>query len=83
MLVTAAFEAAGTALCANLDAPGSLAVEVLDEAGTVMATSHPLQGDQLRGVFEWKTGSWPGLAGRSVSLRLRARSAQLYSYWVE
>ena len=83
MLITAAFAAAGTTLCANLHAPGSLVVEVVDEAGTVLALSHPLEGDQLRGAFEWKTGSWAGLEGRSVSLRFRARHAQLYSYWVE
>ncbi len=83
VLVTSAFEAAGTTLCANLNAPGSLAVEVLDEAGTVLALSHPLEGDQLRGAFEWKNGSWAGIEGRSVSLRFRARRAQLYSYWVE
>ncbi len=48
-----------------------------------MATSHPLKGDQLHGVFDWKNGSWASLEGRSVSLRFRARQAQLYSYWVE
>jgi hypothetical protein len=58
-------------------------VEVLDEAQTVLALSHPLEGDQLRGAFEWKSGSWAGLEGRSVSLRFRARRAQLYSYWFE
>ena len=83
VLVTSAFAAAGTALCANFDARGSLAVEAVDDAGTVLATSHPLEGDQLRGAFEWKTGSWAGLQDRSVSLRFRARQAQLYSYWVE
>ena len=83
MLITSAFEAAGTTLCANFDAPGSLAVEVLDEEEAVLALSHPLKGDQMHGAFDWKAGSWASLVGRSVSLRFRACHAQLYSYWVE
>ena len=83
MLRTSAFEAAGTTLCANFDAPGSLAVEVLDEEEAVLALSHPLKGDQMHGAFDWKAGSWASLVGRSVSLRFRACHAQLYSYWVE
>ena len=84
VLVTQPFQAAGQRLSANIDAPqGEVRVEVIDESGTVLASSAPLKGDLVRGEFSWQDSAWERFEGRSVALRIRARHARFYSYWTE
>ena len=61
---------------------GELQVEVLGEAGTLLATSDTTTGDQLDGTVSWQGEGLAGLAGKTVSLRFRLRVGSLYSYWL-
>ena len=57
-------------------------MEVLGEAGTLLATSDTTTGDQLDGTVSWQGEGLAGLAGKTVSLRFRLRVGSLYSYWL-
>ena len=74
----------GCQLFVNVDAPqGELLVEVLDEAGGVLARSQPLSGNLLRKPVRWKEGDLTRLTERTVTFRFTLRNGQFYSYWIE
>ncbi len=68
----------------NADASGgTVRAELLDPGGerpSVLAESHPLQGDHLGAQVNWQRAI-NSLAGRPVKLRLRGTQAKMYSYW--
>jgi hypothetical protein len=81
-LVTHPFTWEGSALHVNVDAPhGELRAEVLDRAGSVLASSASLAGDLTDGTVRWATGNVAGLKRKAVSLRFTLRHARLYAYW--
>ena len=83
-LSTQPFELSGTKLVVNLDATeGSLTVEALDDAGSVVAASAELTGDLPQGEVAWTAGSLAELQGKHVRLRFTLRNGSLYSYWIE
>jgi hypothetical protein len=59
---------------------GEVRVEVLDEAGKVIATSQPVSGDHTKLKIEL-----PGLsdmAGKNVKFRFHQTKGSLYAFWV-
>ena len=83
-LLTKPFVLAGTALYVNVDVKaGELNVTVLDGDGQTVAVSEPVTGDEPRAEFRWKSGNLNSVKGKTVSLRLSLRNAQLYSFWSE
>jgi hypothetical protein len=82
-LRTRPFALSGTKLCVNLQAPaGALTVEVLDEAGQVVATSAECTGDQPQAEIAWQQGDLGAVQGQPVSLRFSLRNGSFYSYWI-
>ena len=82
-LLTKPFVLAGTTLHVNVDAKaGELDVTVLDGDGHTVAVSEPVTGDQVRAMLRWKSGDLVSVQGKTVSLRLSLRKAQLYSFWL-
>ena len=65
------FKWAGSKLIANVETKehGELRAEVLDQAGTVIATSEPVTGNPPRGEFRWSQVLPGSLLGQQVSLR--------------
>ena len=67
---------------------GSLAAEVLDEAGNILpgfaaAECIPLAlTDSTKAEIVWKGGALASLAGRAVRFRFKLHCATLYSFWV-
>jgi hypothetical protein len=62
---------------------GELRVELLDEAGRLLARSEPTKGDLLDGTVSWQGDEGlKGLAGKKVSLRFTLRGGSIYSYWL-
>lgn len=89
VLVTKPVRFSGGHLFVNADCTfGSLAVEVLDEAGKVVpgfgeADCRPLEHrDTTKVELTWKGGDLAGLAGRAVRFRFHLGAANLYSFWV-
>jgi hypothetical protein len=83
-VVTQPLRPPGSRLFVNVNAPqGVLHVDVLNEAGEVVARSMPLTGDLLSVPVAWKEGSIADFMSREVTLRFRLRNGRLYSYWVE
>ncbi len=81
---TRAFTADGNRLFVNVDARrGHLRVDALTPEGTILATSEPVTGDQLRAELRWPGGTSPILIGHPVALRFVLRDASLYSYWFD
>ena len=81
-LLTQPFAMPSGALYVNADAfSGEIRAEVLDEAGTVLAVSDPMQGDLLNGEVKWRNGGIAELKGQTVRLRFTLRGASFYSYW--
>lgn len=75
----------GGHLFVNINAlQGELGVEVLDEAGGVIAISEPLiSGNSTKQRIQWKnTASLSKLSGKPVRLRFHLSKGQLYSFWV-
>lgn len=83
-VTTKPFRWRGTELRINADIkePGELRVEALGEQDQVLATSHPLKGDQLHGAIRWSRGSVKTLTNQTVRLRFTLRQASLYAYWL-
>lgn len=79
----------GEHLFVNLDAPrGELRVEVLDEAGHVIApftAEHcvALRGDTTRELVRWREApSLAAVRGQKVRLRFTLSNGSLYSFWI-
>lgn len=88
-LTTRPVKFSGRHLFVNVLAPdGELRVEVLDEAGKVIAPfgqaeSIPTMGDTTRLKVRWKQGDdLSKLAGRAVSFRFHLKRGALYAFWV-
>ncbi len=68
-------------LFVNLD--GELQVELLDDAGKVVATSTATAGDSTKQRVAWENGvdlsAWQG---KPVRFRFRLASGSLYSFWL-
>ncbi|MCY2962944.1 MAG: hypothetical protein NT069_04700 [Planctomycetota bacterium] len=60
---------------------GELRAELLDAAGSSLATSKPLTGDRPRGEIEWEPGATEAHVGKPVSLRFTLQNGRIYSYW--
>jgi hypothetical protein len=72
---------AGT-LHLNTDArTGEVRVEMLNDRGVILAESARLTGDRLKAPVAFSPKSLP--VGECVRLRIIARNAKLYSYWVQ
>ncbi|MEZ0390194.1 MAG: glycosyl hydrolase family 32, partial [Verrucomicrobium sp.] len=62
---------------------GELRVDVLDEAGTVVAASKPATGDSTKQRLEWVDQTdLAALAGKAVRFRFHVTHGSLYSFWV-
>jgi hypothetical protein len=83
-VVTKPLVVRGSKLHVNVDAEeGELKVDVLDDAGKLIAASEAVVGDKPRAVVQWKSGALTALEGQQISLRFSLRKASLYSYWME
>lgn len=83
-VLTKRFVLPSTKLLVNIKATaGEAQIELLDENDKGVARSTRMTGDLLRTPVEWEAGDLATLKGKSVSLRIQLRNAQLYSYWVE
>lgn len=60
---------------------GTLTVEALDDAGTVVGKSAPLSGSGVDAPVEWERD--PGLGGGVFRLRFTVKDADLYSLKIE
>ena len=81
-LVTEPFKWEGRRLFINARAPsGTVHAEILDPEGNVRCSSLPLTGDVTSGEFEWRQADFD--YGDEVTLRLSARDASLFSYWLQ
>ena len=58
---------------------GEIVVEALDEAGSLVATSHPVREDAIRVPVRWASGSLTRLRGATIRLRLALRNARVYA----
>jgi hypothetical protein len=86
-LTTRTLTFSGAHLFVNADVNGELRVEVLDEAGQVIApfsrdACAPFRGDRTRAAVSWTAGSLAQLAGRRIKLRFWIEEGRLYSFWV-
>lgn len=82
-VLTKPFVFTGTALELNLatSAHGGVQVELLDEAGEVLARTPELIGDDIARIAPWEgRADIAAYAGRSVRLRFTLRDADLYSF---
>jgi len=71
-------------LYANIDAShGSLAVDVLDSEGSIVARSKEVRGDQPRYPVQWESGDLHAHMYRPVQLRFNLQNAAFYSYWFD
>jgi len=84
-ITTKPFKWAGSKLIVNVETKeqGELRAEVLDYAGTVIATSQPVTGNQPHGEFRWSQVLPESLQGQQVSLRFMMREARFYAWWLE
>ncbi len=66
-----------------VNSSGELQVELLDDAGKVVATSTAIEGDSTKQRVAWENGvdlaAWQG---KPVRFRFRLTSGSLYSFWV-
>ena len=81
-IVTKPFVCRGQRLEINADAKGgSLTVDILDRAGSALATSEPLQEDNVRARPRWMRIKGLGaLIGRPIRLRFTMRSCKLFAF---
>ena len=90
-LLTKTLVVEGDQLLLNLDAHkgGSARVEVIGDddkplAGFSLDDSIEVNGTATRQQARWSSGAdWRALRGQAVRLRIRLRSASLYSFWTE
>lgn len=89
MLTTRPVRFSGRHLFVNVNAPkGELRVEVLDEAGHVLApftreACAPVRADSARQVVSWNgAADLAALAGKVVRFRFHLQRGGLYAFWV-
>ena len=68
---------------ADIRQGGSLLVEMLDGDGDVVATSKPIEGDQMQVVVDWPTPPDQLPAEKTIRLRFTLNQGSLYSYWFD
>ena len=74
--------ASGAVTKSELDKTAA-ARDVDGQALSGQESSLPLAGDHLDTVVRWPKEQLAGLAGQQISLQIKLRRAQLYSYWFE
>lgn len=84
VLTTRPVKFKGAHLFVNADtSKGELRAEVLDEKGTVLATSKPFTGDQTKQQIEWDgVADLSAFAGKPVRFRFHLTGGQFYSFWM-
>lgn len=88
VLITRPITFSGAHLFINADMTGGeLRVEVLDQAGEVIApfaraNCVPISGSSTRQAVAWREGSLAALNGRPVRLRFIMTRGRLFSFWV-
>ena len=90
-LITKPSVATGSQLLLNVNVheSGEARVEVLGEdkkaiRGFELSSSVPLRGEDVNQVVQWRDkADWARLAGKTVSLRIQLRNADLYALWTE
>ena len=60
---------------------GEVRAELL-AGGIAVCTSESLSGDLSEALLQWREGDPASVRGQEVALRLVARDAQLFSYWI-
>ena len=87
-LLTSPFVPDGPELHLNLDASkGEATVQACDiqgrpvEAWSASKPSDPIRGDHLDAIVRWDPSDWATRIGKPVTLRIRMRNADLYSFW--
>jgi len=81
-LLTRPFKLPAGTLHLNTDVrAGEVRVEMLNDRGVILAESARLTGDRLKAPVAFSPKSPP--VGEYVRLRIIARNAKLYSYWVQ
>jgi hypothetical protein len=58
---------------------GALSIDIVNQAGEVVAVSRQILGDKISGEVEWKSGDLKALSGKTVRLRVEAKNSHLYS----
>ena len=82
LLVSKPLELPSAELHLNVDATGgSVDVLLRDLQGKVVAQAEPITGDCLDAKIRWRQS--PPALNEPVVLEIQARSAKLYSYWVQ
>lgn len=66
---------------ADIKQGGRLQIELLNKDDQVIATSKPLEGNQLRGGVEWPALADQAYVGKTVRLKFTLTQGSLYSYW--
>ena len=90
-LITKPLVVTGSQLLLNVNVheSGEARVEVLGEdkkaiRGFELSSSVPLRGEDVNQVVQWRDkADWARLAGKTVSLRIQLRNADLYALWTE
>jgi hypothetical protein len=84
-LLTAPFVVDGPELHLNIH--GEATVQVCDRQGKAIEEwacsrpSYPISGDHTDIVVRWPESNLPTLMGQAVTVRVRMKKADLYSYW--
>jgi len=84
-LLTAPFVVDGPEL--HLNVQGEVTVQICDRQGLTIADwacshpSSPITGDHTDVVVRWPKSNLPALLGQAVTLRVKMKQADLYSYW--
>ena len=83
-VLTKPFRLNGHEAYINVDAHGGeLHIEVLNNAGRIVAVSEVISGDLLRGKVIWGNGDLSSLEGEMVRFRFKLQNGSLYSYWFD
>jgi hypothetical protein len=87
-LLSTAFICTGSQLHLNIDASdGEVIVQICNHQGkpqpdwAVSALSAPLRGDSTDTVVNWPNSDLSTLIGQPITLRVRLRNGDLYSFW--
>lgn len=89
-LLTTPFVVDGAEIHLNVDASdGQVTVEVLNSQGKpieglkVGRPSEPVRGDPVDAAARWPESDLAAWNGKPVTLRIRLRNAELYSFWTQ
>ncbi len=87
-LLTRAFIPTGSELHLNIDASeGEASVRVCDFQGrplkgwSIDQPSEPIRGDRVDATVRWNKSDLGQRVGKATTLRIKLRSADLYSFW--